>query len=113
MNKDLKLNRMGKKGLVLEEYSHCEVPAGCGGVVIRWARSDAPAEVRFVIPGPDARIYVDGVEQGLEARIVLTPGTSPVGDRGRRPTPAARGRGVRSSKGRREVGRVQARRNLV
>src|SRR5262245_46243425 len=22
--------------LHLEEYSHCEIPAGCGGVVLRW-----------------------------------------------------------------------------
>ena len=26
--------------LVLEEHSHCEVPAGCGGVVLRWINTD-------------------------------------------------------------------------
>ncbi len=40
-DRDLKLNslsRYSKKSprLVLEEHSHCEVPAGCGGVVLRW-----------------------------------------------------------------------------
>ena len=33
-----KLHRFAKHSprLVLHEYSHCEVPAGCGGVVLRW-----------------------------------------------------------------------------
>jgi hypothetical protein len=40
-DRDLKLNslpRFLKKSpqLILEEHSHCEVPAGCGGVVLRW-----------------------------------------------------------------------------
>ena len=40
-DRDLKLNSLGryaksKSRLVLEEHSHCEVPAGCGGVVLRW-----------------------------------------------------------------------------
>jgi hypothetical protein len=40
-DRDLKLNSLGRYGknsprLVLEEHSHCEVPAGCGGVVLRW-----------------------------------------------------------------------------
>jgi hypothetical protein len=39
--RDLKLNSLGRYGksdsrLILEEHSHCEVPAGCGGVVLRW-----------------------------------------------------------------------------
>ncbi len=43
---DLQLNslsRYSKKSprLVLEEYNHCEVPAGCGGAVLRW---NNPAE---------------------------------------------------------------------
>ncbi len=32
--------------LVLEEHSHCEVPAGCGGVVLRWRN---PATLLSVI----------------------------------------------------------------
>jgi hypothetical protein len=40
-DRDLKLNSLGRYGksnsrLVLEQHSHCEVPAGCGGVVLRW-----------------------------------------------------------------------------
>ena len=39
--RDLKLNSLGQYGksssrLILEEHGHCEVPAGCGGVVLRW-----------------------------------------------------------------------------
>jgi hypothetical protein len=39
--RDLKLNSLGRYSksnsrLILEEHSHCEVPAGCGGVVLRW-----------------------------------------------------------------------------
>jgi hypothetical protein len=39
--KDLKLNSLSRYAkqsprLVLEEHGHCEVPAGCGGVVLRW-----------------------------------------------------------------------------
>jgi hypothetical protein len=39
--RDLKLHSLGRYGksnsrLILEEHSHCEVPAGCGGVVLRW-----------------------------------------------------------------------------
>jgi len=48
---DLKLNtlnRFAKKSakLALEEYSHCEVPAGCGGVVLRWTD---PAEGKLAL----------------------------------------------------------------
>mgnify|MGYP001258158642 CR=1 FL=1 len=46
-NRDLKLNSLSRFSkssprLVLEEYSHCEVPAGCGGVVLRWRKPDEP-----------------------------------------------------------------------
>ncbi|QPC83696.1 hypothetical protein G4Y79_04755 [Phototrophicus methaneseepsis] len=46
-NRDLKLNALSRFSkssprLVLEEYSHCEVPAGCGGVVLRWRRAEEP-----------------------------------------------------------------------
>jgi hypothetical protein len=37
------LSRFAKRspGLVLEEHGHCEVPAGCGGVVLRWRNPQA------------------------------------------------------------------------
>ena len=53
-DQDLKLNGLSRYAkqsprLVLEEYSHCEVPAGCGGVVLRWRNPDQPIPmvVRF------------------------------------------------------------------
>jgi len=47
---DLRLNsldrfRKSKSGLTLEVYSSCEVPAGCGGAVLRWRRPGAPIMV--------------------------------------------------------------------
>lgn len=64
---DLRINtlhRFAKRSprLVLHEYSHCEVPAGCGGVVLRWldpARG-APATVRVVASGVEASCWLDG-----------------------------------------------------
>lgn len=46
-DRDLKLNSLSRFSktsprLVLEEYSHCEVPAGCGGVVMRWRKPNEP-----------------------------------------------------------------------
>jgi hypothetical protein len=40
-DRDLNLNSLARYAkqspdLVLEERSHCEIPAGCGGVVLRW-----------------------------------------------------------------------------
>ncbi len=39
--KNLKINSLSRYSkqssrLILEEHGHCEVPAGCGGVVLRW-----------------------------------------------------------------------------
>jgi hypothetical protein len=69
---DLRLNtlhRFAKRSprLTLEEHGHCEVPAGCGGVVLRWINPDAgPSVVVHVaaLTGEDARsieLLVDGV----------------------------------------------------
>jgi hypothetical protein len=48
--------------LVLEAYSHCEVPAGCGGVVLRWRNPFAavPVIVLCYTPG-QAPCILDGV----------------------------------------------------
>ncbi len=45
VDEDLKLNDLSKfskssRRLILREYSNCEVPAGCGGVVFRWKNPD-------------------------------------------------------------------------
>jgi hypothetical protein len=66
-NRDLKVNelRASKQSsrLVLEEHSHCEVPAGCGGVVLRW-RSAAlvPFHMWLYAPGQEGQVVtIDGV----------------------------------------------------
>ncbi len=66
---DLRLNtlhRFAKQSprLVLEEHGHCEVPAGCGGVVLRWRNPDAglPVILDFY-HGGRATVYLDGAEQ--------------------------------------------------
>jgi hypothetical protein len=60
--------------LVLEEYSHCEVPAGCGGVVLRWRNPQAGRLVTIYLYTPkEAACFLDGTK--LETgRVDLTPG---------------------------------------
>ena len=43
------VDRFRKKSerLVLEEHGHCEVPAGCGGVVLRWRTEPEAAALAF------------------------------------------------------------------
>ncbi len=77
---DLRINtlhRFAKHSpkLILQQYSHCEVPAGCGGVVLRWVdpAQGRPAVVR--INSPDARgtLWLDGAQ--LESNLAsLRPG---------------------------------------
>lgn len=59
------LSRFRKQGerLVLEEHSHCEVPAGCGGVVLRWRNPLAlvPLTLHLYAPVP-AACFLDGAE---------------------------------------------------
>jgi hypothetical protein len=46
--------------LVLEEHSHCEVPAGCGGVVLRWRNPHAALPVTLYLYTPvEARCWID------------------------------------------------------
>jgi hypothetical protein len=60
--------------LVLEEHSHCEVPAGCGGVVLRWRNPQAGLPVTIHLYTPvQARCLLDGTEVQT-ARVDLTPG---------------------------------------
>jgi hypothetical protein len=59
------LDRFRKQSprLVLEEHSHCEVPAGCGGVVLRWRNPHVglPLLVHFYAPGTSS-LFLDGRE---------------------------------------------------
>ena len=57
-NKDLRLNSLSRYAketskLVLEEHGHCEIPAGCGGVVLRWFNPSQSMPLEFWV-------YVDG-----------------------------------------------------
>jgi hypothetical protein len=74
---DLELNRFRKVGgnLVLEEYSSCEVPAGCGGAVLRWVRPSDPCTVEvFMFAPPGSTATIDGVAP-TSGRIELMPGS--------------------------------------
>lgn len=70
MSDDLNLNsidryRKQSKRLILEEHSHCEVPAGCGGIVLRWSRGDEgiPVEMRVSHLG-EAALHCAGEVRG-------------------------------------------------
>ena len=76
--RDLKLNSLqGSReapGLVLEEHGSCEVPAGCGGVVLRWRRrADLPLEMWLYNAAP-ADVFLDGVPLA-SARPLIPIGT--------------------------------------
>lgn len=65
---DLRINTLHalskySPGLVLEEHGHCEVPAGCGGVVLRWRDPAAgtPAVLSVACQGR-IRAWLDDVE---------------------------------------------------
>jgi hypothetical protein len=70
------LSRFRKQSgrLVLEEHSHCEVPAGCGGVVLRWRDPFAtvPLILHLYTPGP-AACFLDGAPVPT-AHVDLAPG---------------------------------------
>ena len=70
------LDRFSKHSthLHLEEHGHCEVPAGCGGVVLRWydPRAGVPVLFRAYIPGP-SRIFLDG-DALASSRPLVAPG---------------------------------------
>lgn len=51
--KNLKLNSIDRylkssPNIHLEEYSSCEVPAGCGGVVLRWVNQDSSVALDLI-----------------------------------------------------------------
>jgi hypothetical protein len=77
---DLRINtlhRFAKHSprLVLQEYSHCEVPAGCGGVVIRWydPAGGTPATLRVVVVDAHGELWIDGVQLAT-SWLQLVPG---------------------------------------
>lgn len=61
--------------LILEQYSHCEVPAGCGGVVLRWVNPDSPVPFGCCVHGAAYcnEFFVDGVRH-RSSQVMLTRG---------------------------------------
>ena len=46
---------------MLEEHGHCEVPAGCGGVVLRWTNPNRAIPVEFWLEtSGETTFYLDG-----------------------------------------------------
>jgi hypothetical protein len=60
--------------LVLEEQGNCEVPAGCGGVVLRWRNplANVPVLISLYTPVP-ADFWLDAAPTTV-ARVDLPPG---------------------------------------
>lgn len=70
------LSRFRKKSsqFVLEQYSHCEVPAGCGGAVIRWRNPLANRSVILTMYWDEAfTVQIDGHEI-VKSLFDLSPG---------------------------------------
>lgn len=75
-DEDLRINtlhRFAKHSprLALYEYSHCEIPAGCGGVVLRWIdpAQGWPARVSVQLPNGSSTVWLDGIE--LDSSLVM------------------------------------------
>jgi hypothetical protein len=78
---ELRLNELERfrktsSRLVLEAHSHCEVPAGCGGVVLRWRRPGAPLGIVLAkyLARPVDDLCLDG-KKLAEQREQVAPGT--------------------------------------
>jgi len=60
--------------LLLEEHAHCEVPAGCGGVVLRWINPATGLPVLLDVFNPShATLAIDGVAV-THSSLLLAPG---------------------------------------
>jgi len=72
----LKLNSLGRYGkggsrLVLEEHGHCEVPAGCGGAVLRWRNPNAGLLfLLHALANGEGRILLDGASPSSARPLV-------------------------------------------
>jgi hypothetical protein len=60
---------------VLEQHGNCEVPAGCGGVVLRWRNPNTSVPFLFHMysPGTALRGFLDGKEL-TSSRVEIAPG---------------------------------------
>jgi hypothetical protein len=81
MDRDLRLNSIDRyvkssPRFVLEEHSGCEVPAGCGGVVLRWrdAKTEVPVRMHVATMNvTEIDVRVDGGRLP-SSRPLLAPG---------------------------------------
>jgi hypothetical protein len=81
VDRELELNSLDRyvkssPQYVLEEHSHCEVPAGCGGVVLRWRDrfTSIPVELAVAVAGEaQVEVRVDN-EKPPSVRPLLPPG---------------------------------------
>ncbi|MCW3050917.1 MAG: hypothetical protein JWN14_87 [Chthonomonadales bacterium] len=81
-DKDLKLNSLSRyskqsPNLILQEFGHCEVPAGCGGVVLRWRKPEEPISLTlrlFCGTSRLPRMALDGVDLNNRSRVPITLG---------------------------------------
>jgi hypothetical protein len=83
-DRELKLNSLSRYSkqsplLILEEHGHCEVPAGCGGVVLRWRdpRAGVPLVMRSYTAG-ECSLLLDG-EPPPSARSIVAFGQHVLG----------------------------------
>jgi hypothetical protein len=70
------LDRFRKRSprLLLEEHSGCEVPAGCGGVVMRWRNPLEARPIRVLLYTPAMSVvWIDGASLSV-GRLDLRPG---------------------------------------
>ncbi|MDT0549692.1 MULTISPECIES: hypothetical protein [Streptomyces] len=74
--RELKLNSLSRYAkaspkFILEEHGHCEVPAGCGGVVLRWRnpRAGVPVTMWLETDGP-GDMYLDGTAPSSSRPLV-------------------------------------------
>ena len=74
--RELKVNQLAAQSkresrLLLEEHSHCEIPAGCGGVVLRWRNPETGMPVRLWLLSPGKyEPFLDGVAVNSSRPII-------------------------------------------
>jgi hypothetical protein len=81
VDRDLNLNSIDRytkssPQFLLEEHAHCEVPAGCGGAVLRWRdpQHEVPVLMKIaVLGGKSQGVLIDGT-QPRTSRDLYVPG---------------------------------------
>ncbi len=79
MDRELRLNSIDRyvkrsPHFVLEEHGHCEVPAGCGGVVLRWLNpaTTVPVRLELWVTASGDHGAVGDAERGEQAGDAVT-----------------------------------------